>query len=178
MSRKNLPTFLLDTNVFIQAHRSYYAMDICPGFWECLIHHYKNGRLLSIDSVRSEMIDKERDPLEKWVKKIAPKDMFVSTNDLKVGNAYQKVINWLNGRGYSDRVIRDFSAGADGWLVAYAMAYDGVELVTTEVHSIQAKNRIPIPNICEQFNVDYLNSFSMLKKLEVKFHWETMKIKQ
>ena len=30
------PLFVLDTNVFIQAHRRYYAQDVCPGFWECL----------------------------------------------------------------------------------------------------------------------------------------------
>ena len=33
------PVFVLDTNIFIEAHRRYYAQDLCPGFWECLRYH-------------------------------------------------------------------------------------------------------------------------------------------
>lgn len=29
--------YALDTNVFIEAHRRYYALDLCPEFWECLV---------------------------------------------------------------------------------------------------------------------------------------------
>lgn len=30
--------FLLDTNVFIEAHQRYYGLDLCPGFWDALRH--------------------------------------------------------------------------------------------------------------------------------------------
>jgi hypothetical protein len=30
--------YLLDSNVFIEAYRRYYSFDICPGFWDCLVH--------------------------------------------------------------------------------------------------------------------------------------------
>lgn len=174
MSSKKPSIFLLDANVFIQAHRSYYAFDICPGFWRCLIHYFKLGKLLSIDRVRSEMVDKKGDILEKWVKEKIPKDMFVSTKkDVEVGNAYREMINWIESKNYKAEVVSKFSDSADGWLVAYAMAHD-VELVTTEVYNKEAKNRIPIPNICEQFNVRYRDSFSMLRSLGIEFRWDTM----
>jgi len=47
--------FLLDANIFIEAHRRYYAFDIAPPFWMALINHAKNGRLLSIDRVEIEL---------------------------------------------------------------------------------------------------------------------------
>ena len=50
------PLFVLDTNVFIGAHRRYYALDLCPGFWECLTHYCYENRLRSIDRVRDEIL--------------------------------------------------------------------------------------------------------------------------
>ena len=47
--------FLLDTNVFIEAHRRYYALDLCPGFWECLSYHARQRNLSSIDKVQAEI---------------------------------------------------------------------------------------------------------------------------
>ncbi len=70
MNEGTSDTFLLDTNVFIEAYRRYYAMDLCPGFWECLEHYCQETRLLSIDRVQDEII--EGDTLDEWVKQ-APK---------------------------------------------------------------------------------------------------------
>ena len=41
-------TFVLDANIFIEAHRRYYGLDLCPGFWESLRHFAERGRILSI----------------------------------------------------------------------------------------------------------------------------------
>ncbi len=48
--------FVLDANVFIEAYRRYYGLDLCPGFWECLRHYGGHRRLLSIDRVRDELL--------------------------------------------------------------------------------------------------------------------------
>lgn len=50
-------TFVLDANIFIEAHRRYYGLDLCPGFWESLRHFARRGRLLSIDRVYRELED-------------------------------------------------------------------------------------------------------------------------
>ena len=55
-------TFVLDANIFIEAHRRYYGLDFCPGFWESLAHFAGQGRLLSIDRVYREL-EKGRDAL-------------------------------------------------------------------------------------------------------------------
>ena len=47
---------ILDTNVFIESKNRYYAMDICPGFWEFLEDDFKAGRSMSITHVRAEIL--------------------------------------------------------------------------------------------------------------------------
>ena len=47
--------YVLDSNVFMEAARRYYAFDIAPPFWESLVHHAANGRLESIDRVKQEL---------------------------------------------------------------------------------------------------------------------------
>lgn len=48
--------FVLDANIFIDAHRRYYAFDFAPGFWRVLIEQAEKGRVISIDRVRDELI--------------------------------------------------------------------------------------------------------------------------
>ena len=61
------PFFVLDANIFIEAHRRYYAQDLCPGFWDCLTHFSIERRILSIDRVRDELFVSQ-DRLVEWVK--------------------------------------------------------------------------------------------------------------
>jgi hypothetical protein len=42
-------------------------------------------------------------------------------------------------------------------------------VVTHEVPAPDAKNRVPIPNVCVQFNVPYVDTFKMLRDLGVRF---------
>lgn len=48
--------YILDTNVFREAHKRYYAFDICPDFWTFLIEAHEKGILYSIDKVRKELL--------------------------------------------------------------------------------------------------------------------------
>ena len=68
---------------------------------------------------------------------------------------------------YKDEAKAEFATGADGWLIAYA-SVSRLVLVTHEEESADAKKRVPIPNICRVFNVECVNTFEMLKALNVK----------
>jgi hypothetical protein len=62
----------------------------------------------------------------------------------------------------------EFAAVADGWIVAYAKV-NWYVVVTHEEHRPEVRNRVPIPNVCVQFGVDYCNTFEMLRDLNVQF---------
>ena len=49
-------TYLVDSDIFITAKNLYYPFDICPGFWKCVVHHHRKGRVFSVDRVRSELL--------------------------------------------------------------------------------------------------------------------------
>lgn len=163
------PVFLLDTNVFIEAAKRYYAFDIVPGFWDMLIEKAKDGHILSIDRVKEELL-RGRDKLSKWANGQFHSH-FVSTKDQAVLDAYRKIIQWAyNQPQFKEGAKKDFARAdnADAWLVAYAKAKSCV-VVTEEKFNPDIKRKIPIPNVCEAFGVRYVDTFEMLRQVGVSF---------
>ncbi len=166
--------FVLDANVFITPHRSYYPLDLCPGFWDGLTQHFRAGTLLSIDKVRDELLDvnktgnEEPDDLYFWTRN-SPRNMFVSSSEQAVVDIYRDVIAWVySSRQFNIGAKDEFARKADGWLVAYAQAHN-LTLVTQEVRNPYIKKRVPIPNVCHHFNVNFINTFDMLRQLGIRF---------
>ena len=161
--------FVPDANVFIAAHRSYYALNLCPGFWDCLIHYFNAGRILSIDRVRDELVG-YGDALSDWVQD-APAELFAPSLGEPVTDAYREVMSWVYANDqFYPQAKNEFSQGADGWLVAYARAYNGI-LVTLEAHQQNVRRRVPLPNVCDQFGVARVDTFEMLREFGVRFGW-------
>jgi hypothetical protein len=164
-----LPPFLLDSNVFIEAAKRYYAFDIAPTFWDQLVHHARNGRLLSIDRVKDEL-DRQRDKLSCWANDQFH-SYFASTGEQEVMKRYVDIISWAYAQSqFTLAAKREFAHAdnADAWLVAYATA-KGCTVVTHEQHDPNIKRRIPIPNICREFYVPWVDTFTMLRQLGVSF---------
>jgi len=163
--------FLLDSSLFIEAYRRYYGLDICPGFWDCLLHHCIDQRLLSIDRVRDEL-KQGGGQLADWSTQTAT-GLFASSREPLVVAEYGNVMAWVYGSTqFLGQAKADFASGADGWLVAYARVH-GRTLVTQEVYNQSVKKRVPLPNVCREFGVVTTHTFRMLRVLDVKFHWQT-----
>lgn len=160
-------TYVLDANVFIEAARRYYAFDLAPPFWESLVHHAADGRIQSIDRIKVEL-ERGNDELMAWARGDFS-DAFASTDEEGVISFYTQVMGWVYAQDqFSDAAKADFAAGADGWLVAYAMS-KGHIIVTHEVLDPSIKRKVPIPNVCEAFGVSYVDTFAMLRELGVRF---------
>ncbi len=160
--------FVLDTNVLVEAHRRYYAFDIAPCFWRVILEQANKGHILSIDRVKQELINSDReDALNRWaISEFNP--WFISTDNVEVFQAYSEVINWSDGQAqYYDFAKTEFADKADSWLVAFAKAYNCI-VVSHEEYSKDARRRILIPNVCRAFGIEYMNTFEMLRKLNAK----------
>lgn len=159
--------YVLDANIFIEAARTYYALDLVPGFWNTLVSNGKSGQVSTIDHIEKEIL-KGNDSLADWVKK---EFTFIkATNNTSVASEYAQMLEWvMSNPQYSAAAKAEFANVADGWLVAYAKHYN-LTLVTHEQPNAKAKNRVMIPNVCEQFGVKYLNTFELLRELKAKFH--------
>lgn len=71
--------FIVDSNFFIQAHRSIYPLDIAIGFWNKVKQLAHAGLLFSIDKVKDELYDKN-DELEVWCKNNLPENFFIDSS--------------------------------------------------------------------------------------------------
>jgi hypothetical protein len=163
--------YLLDTNIFIQAHRVSYPFDIFPSFWEKIIELAERGNIISIDKVKMEICDKSshQDELSVWCTTNLKDDFFVDTSIYI--DRYTDIINWAvsSSLHYTQNAIDEFLQTdlADPWLIAYAKEND-VVIVTYEKSNPQAKGRIKIPEPCKHFNIKYISIIEMFRELKVK----------
>lgn len=160
--------YLLDSNVFIEAKRRYYAFDIAPAFWQALIRLAADGEVKSIDRVKNE-INRGKDDLSIWVNGEFL-DAFATTDNPDVLAVYGNIIAWSQKQiQFSDAAKAEFARldNADAWVVAYAATYEYI-VVTHEEFKRDARQRIPIPNVCLEFGVRYIDTFQLLRALDVK----------
>ena len=164
------PSYILDADVLITAKNQYYAFDICPGFWDSLIHFYGKGHIHSIDRVKNELLaGAKTENLVQWVKNDVPSEFFLDADSNEVTTAYTEIMLWAQrSTQYFDFAKAKFATGADGWLVAYAMVH-GVTVVTNEQPRPEAKREIKLPDVCTQFGVDYKDIFFVLRELKISY---------
>jgi len=166
----SLQNYILDTNVLIEAHRRYYSFDIAPAFWDFLINSAKTNKILSVDRVYDE-ITNGNDELAEWTKVNFSFAFQNTNNDTDVLLKYGKLMKWANQQTQFSQAAKDEFAkveNADPWVIAFASAKNSI-VVTHEVLNKNIKNKIPIPNVCDAFDVKYIDTFTLLRELNFKF---------
>ena len=167
--------YCLDSDVFIQAHRGYYAFDIVPGFWEALVDWAENGLISTPLPVYDELVPSSasQDVLAQWLKD-NKSIMFVDV-DQPIVDVYSNIANFVVER-YEPQHVQLFLQGADPWVIACAYAHD-ITVVTMEKRKNETSNqrsglisgRIKIPNVCEYFDVRCIDTFALLRELGRSF---------
>ena len=162
--------FVLDSDVFIAAKNAYYAFDICPGFWDGILRAHREGRVRSIDRIKTELLSgRKEEDLVQWVANTVPSAFFDDSNTAEVSAAFADVMLWVQRNGqYFDRAKAKFATEADGWLVSYSMVH-GTVVVTNEQPRPESRNRVLLPDVCDQFGVPYKDTFVMLRQLGTQF---------
>jgi len=83
---------------------------------------------------------------------------------------YTKLIEWSYSNNQFRQEAKDEFAKADiadAWLIAYAEVNKCV--VTTEERlNLNKKSKILIPNVCNEFKIEYVDTFQMLRQLKVR----------
>ena len=159
--------YLLDTNVLIEASKTYYKHDLVSTFWERLTEQSQIRVIGSIDKVKNE-IDAKNIFLTNWANNDFTQWESTTNDDTK--SKYNILINWSTTHQQFNQNAKDEFANADNadpWLLAHAMATKRV-VVTEEVFNSDIKRKIPIPNVCQAFGVPYMNTFQMLHELEIR----------
>jgi hypothetical protein len=157
-------SYLLDTNVFIQAKNLHYGLDFCPAFWDWIDEAHDKGDVFSIEKVSDELAA-GGDDLAAWAQEHT--DSFVLKPDAAVVPSFQVTSTWASGAGYDPAAVSTFLQVADYYLVAHAHAHGHV-VVTHEVPAASSK-RIKIPNACIGLEVKCMTPFQMLRTERARF---------
>lgn len=168
--------YILDANAFIEAKDRYYGFDICPGYWSSLLHQHESKRLCSIDRIADELSQQD-DIVKDWIENEVPETFFKKTEDQAVIGKFQEMVKWVYSQSqFTDAAKVEFASVADGWVIAYA-AVNGLIVVTHELFAPDAKRKVPMPNVCIEFDVEYVDTFDMLRNLGEKFVRKTKRPK-
>lgn len=157
-------SYLLDTNVFIQAKNLHYGLDFCPAFWQWLLESNARGHLFSIDKVADE-IAAGADELTNWAQQEG-NDLFRATDSAVVAQ-FGKVSAWVTGQQYEPAAINTFLQVADFYLIAHALA--GNHTVVTHELPANSTRYIKIPNVCAGLNLRFMTPYEMLRAERARF---------
>ena len=158
--------YIVDSNIFITAHRQIYPFDIAPSFWEKLAEK-ASGKIIIIEAVQKEIL-KGQDLLAEWYEREKNKFQVLGIPEQEVIKAYQKIITSINdNEQYKQSAKEEFASLTDSWLCAYALAY-GEKIVTLEKYDAEIKNRIKIPNVCKEFEIEYIDLLQFMRELRIK----------
>lgn len=161
--------YLLDTNIFIQAKNIEYPFDVFPGFWDWLHRDLTAKSISSIKPIYTELVS-GNDDLAEWIKNYNNHDYFLPVDDEATQEKFAEIANWVYSpdRVFKDTAKDEFLNVADSWLIAKAAAY-GLTIVTQERYDANCKKKILIPNVCQTFGVEWIDTIQLLRRLNVKF---------
>ena len=157
-------TYLLDSNVFIQAANVTYREPEFPGYWEWIRLLAESGTLASVEAVRGEL----ESPNVSALADSLPPSAF-RAQDAKVASALSQVSLWVDEHPMFTREAKsDFQDGADCHLIAEAKAY-GYTVVTYEKSEPESKSKVKIPDVCQAFGVECIFPQDMLSREGARF---------
>ena len=159
-----MPEFWLDTNVLIEARNGPYGFDIAPGFWTALDELSNRGEIRMSSLAYDELAAGVQDDLALWIRERRRSGLVVEPN-AEVQAALREIADYVNGNFMVSRAA-SFLRGADPWVIAHALVSDGI-VVTQEARVPANSTKVKIPNICTVFGVESINTYRMLRELNV-----------
>lgn len=157
--------YCLDTNVFFTPSNFYYPMDFAPAYWDMIDKHIADGSVFIIEQVYQELTKGTSDVCD-WIKERKTDTFVKEMYDEDTQKLFQKIADHVL-KEYKPEVASEFLSGADPWIIAVCKVHEAV-LVTNETYST-SKKKVKIPNICHEFEVNYINDFAMIRELKAKF---------
>jgi hypothetical protein len=172
--RSRAVLYLLDANVLITAHNTYYPIDTVPEFWAWLADKGQAGDLKipleNYEEVREGGTNKEQDLLFAWIKReeVIAAILFEEEVD-------RDLVADVISDGYAPDLSEDElpQIGRDPFLIAYALASPASRCVVTTEASAPSKQRQNrrIPDVCATMGVSCCDTFAMTKALGFRTSW-------
>lgn len=159
--------YLVDSNFFIEAYRVNYPLDVVPSFWLKVKELAEQGKIISIDKVKKELLQ-NKDDLSQWCIDNLPEDFFKDSTETVLN--YAILSGWVYSKSnqYSPQAISEFldADEADAWLIAYAMTHT-TQIVTHETSSPNSKSRVKLPDAALPHGIVCIKTVDLFRALSV-----------
>ena len=160
--------FWLDSNVFIEGKKGPYGFDLAPRFWTLIDELIEDGRISCPIQVYQELLDGQ-DEITNWAKERKNTALFATPN-IPVQEEFRTVCSYVIQRYPDNGPRRRFLRRADPWVIAHAIAQGGI-VVTLESRDPPNSQKVKIPNVCDNFPVECINTYDMLRQLGVSWNY-------
>lgn len=158
--------YIIASNILISSSRRFYPFDIMPGFWRQFLEKI-DRKVVLIDKVKEEIFS-GNDQLSDWLRENQACFIQKNMSDIEVINAYSRIIqNVADNPRYSEAAKEEFARVADSWICAHALVHKYV-VVTEETYDPNSKKRVKIPNICKDYEIEYIDMIRFFREIEVK----------
>jgi len=164
--------YLLDANVLITAHNTYYPIARIPEFWNWL-RFQGESNLVKIPQEIIDEVEQDEDQLVQWFKKRENREALVFHEEADPIYV-QKVLDKGYANDLSDYEIE--AVGRDPFLVSCAFANREDRCVVTLEQSKLSKQRHnrKIPDVCHDMGVQCFDTFQMNRALDFTTNWANM----
>lgn len=158
--------YFVDTNCLAEFNRQ----RLVPGLYErviaALTHLNEREVVFSVRRVYDEIIPSsgDLDRLAQWATEIGSR--FFLHPVPGVIRAYTRVMTHLTDGAYRTEDVGEFINGADPYLIAAALHFDGT-VVTQEKRRPDA-NRITIPEVCDQLGIPIIAVHELWERPEIR----------
>lgn len=162
-------TFLLDSNVFIDAENFRYPHEVFPGIWEWLEHYAKRGVFKSHRKVYDELL-KSHDYISSWAEE---HQFMFQKPDISEMQYIGQMTEILVAANCPEKHKRDFIGNpsyADPFLIAHAKAHDLVIVTNEKPTKNNFQGRVKIPDMCHELGVKYTDTTGLLRFTKDTFH--------
>jgi hypothetical protein len=144
----------------------HYAMELVPRFWTLIEEQLKAGSIRMPKMCFDEVTD-GTDELAKWCKHRKNIGYFCCKSSGKdVQDSYGVVAEYV-AKNHSPHAAADFLKGADGWVIAHAMATSG--FVVTEELRNKYKSKIKIPIVAKALRTPWKATHEMCREMKASF---------
>lgn len=166
--------YIIDSNVFIEAHRGMLPVDVAISFWNKIKELGVENKIFSLDKVKDEIF-KNTDDLKQWMKQSLRKDFFLQTTS-EILDKIQDIVLWTTNNNFYTKKAKEIFLRmdtADIYLVAFGIFDTDTTIVTRETtkltNSKDVLGKISIPDVCKHFNIRCIQPAQMFRELGETF---------
>ena len=157
--------YLIDANVLMEAHATFYPIDRIPQFWDWLVEQGVAG-LIKIPYEIHQEFDGKRGLHVEWINDQVVKAALLLNENADPALVVRAINSGYQGQDPRFNDVEHAKYGADPFLIAYALAAPERTVVTREVS--KRKQRLgnsKLPDACDDCGVEWITDFELYRRL-------------